>query len=207
VTPPPSGMSPPVVTTFATKRQAQRFLNGYIKQGEGARWELLTGLEIFTKNKLNRANTIVAAELAAHTSHSLPSVLDEIAIEDLLAKMLYGENGSSVITRMVDRAIDPKQFRKVDPMHYFATGVRARAEEAIRQRIGDPKIGPKIRRIVAIHKPESMTELLATYRRIYPRDSLAVKRAIAALTAGPEISAHQKMFHDQIQNQAGGEDE
>jgi hypothetical protein len=99
---------------------------------------------------------------------------------------------------MLERGADPLTFRRVDPMHYFAVNIRARAEEAIRRRIGDPKIGPKIRRVQAKVQAETVDELIEAYRLIHPRDALARKRAIAALTAGPEITAHQKMFHDNV---------
>ena len=193
----PLSMSP-VVREFSSLRHAQRLLRGIVNQGRDGRWNLVSSLELFTNNKLNRANATGAAELGEFADHAIATVLDDIAIEQLLAEMLYGDGSSSVITRMVDRSLLPETFRSVDPMHYFAVGLRARAEEAIRRRIGDPKIGPKIRRVAMRSNASTLDELLAAYKLAHPNDSLAKKRAIAALTAGPEIAAHQRFFHEAL---------
>lgn len=187
----------PEVRHFASHRMLERALRAVVKAGEAARWEVISSLEVFTRIKLAAANTVVAAEIGEHNNRALMSVVDEITLEELLSKLLYGEAGSSVISRMVDRAMDPETFRRVDPMRYFAVAIRARAEEAIRQAIGDPKVGPKVRRIQAMSNAQSIDELLDAYRTVYPQDSLAAKRAIAALTAGPVVAAYQREFNDQ----------
>jgi hypothetical protein len=190
--------TPPLWGEFSSPRLAQRLLRGIVNQGVHGRWNLVSSLETFTKKKLIHANTTVAAELGEFAEHAIAAVLDDIAIEELLSEMLYGHGESSVITRMVDRSLLPETFQRVDPMHYFAVGIRARAEEAIRRRIGDPKIGPKIRRVLVRSKATTLDELLIAYKKAHPNDSLAKKRAIAALTAGPEIAAHQRFFHESI---------
>jgi hypothetical protein len=189
---------PPEWGEFVSLRGAERLARGIVTQGQTGRWGLVTSLEHFTNNKLNHANSTVAAELGEFANHAIAAVLDDIAIDELLSEMLYGQGGSSVITRMVDRSLLPETFQHVDPMHYFAVGLRARAEEAIRRRIGDPKIGPKIRRVLIRSEATTLDELLTAYNKAHPRDSLAKKRAIAALTAGPEIAAHQRFFHEAI---------
>lgn len=188
----------PELVHFSAKGQLERNLRALINKGNHSRWELVNGLEPFALRKLKQANGRVAAELGEYKIHAAPKVLDELAIDDLLADLLCGDGTSSVIIRMLERGADPLTFRRVDPMHYFAVNIRARAEEAIRRRIGDPKIGPKIRRVQAKVQAETVDELIEAYRLIHPRDALARKRAIAALTAGPEITAHQKMFHDNV---------
>lgn len=190
--------SAPELVHFTSHRQLERNLRGLVKKGSHSRWELVSGLEPFTLRKLTQANGRVAAELGEYRAHAAPKVLDEIAIDGLLADLLYGDGQSSVIIRMLERGTNPLTFMRVDPMHYFAVNIRARAEEAIRRRIGDPKIGPKVRRVQAKVQAETVEELIEAYRLIHPKDALARKRAIAALTAGAEITAHQKMFHDNV---------
>ena len=196
--PHPGADTPPQVRAFVSSNQSARFLRGLVKTGIEARWELVNSLESFTKTKLAAANTAVAAELGGHHNHVIPSVLDEISLDDILTQMLYGVGGSSVISRMVERGLKPSAFDRVDPMHWFAVNIRARAEEAVRQRIGDPKIGPKVRRIMQKSQATNIDELLVAYREAYPKDSLARKRAIAALSAGPDLAAHQRLFSDEL---------
>lgn len=188
----------PIGREFSSLRHAQRLLRAIVNEGKDGRWNLVSSLEVFTNKKLIHANSTVAAELGEFADHAIATVLDDIAIEELLTEMLYGQGESSVITRMVDRSLLPETFQSVDPMHYFAVGLRARAEEAIRRRIGDPKIGPKIRRVLMRSKATTLDELLVAYNEAHPQDSLAKKRAIAALTAGPEIAAHQRFFHESM---------
>lgn len=190
--------SSPELVHFTSHRQLDRLLRALVKKGSHSRWELVSGLEPFALRKLTQANGRVAAEIGENRAYASPKVLDDIAIDDLLSDLLYGDGRSSVIIRMLERSTDPLTFQRVDPMHYFAVNIRARAEEAIRRRIGDPKIGPKIRRVQARVQAETVEELIEAYRLIHPKDALARKRAIAALTAGSEITAHQKMFHDNV---------
>lgn len=186
------------VHTALNVKQRDRVLRNIVRAGETARWELMTGFEYFTRQRLLAANNIVAAEIAQHKGIPLAGVVDEITLEDLTSSMLYGEKGTSVIQRMIDTALDNHRFDRVDPMHFFTVGIRARAEEAVRRQIGDPKVGPKVRRVFAKTQASTIDELLTEYKRIYPKDSLAKKRALAALTAGPDVSTTQRMFRDEI---------
>ena len=187
-----------IVHTALSVKQRDRVLRNIVRAGETARWDLMTGFEYFTKQRLTAANNIVAAEIAQHKGIPLRGVVDDITLEDLASSMLYGENGTSVIQRMIDTALDNHRFDRVDPMHFFTVGIRARAEEAVRRHIGDPKVGPKVRRVFAKSGASTIDELLTEYKRIYPKDSLAKKRALAALTAGPDIATTQRMYRDEI---------
>jgi len=189
---------PAAVHMALNVKQRDRVLRNLVRAGETARWDLMTGFEYFTRQRLLAANNIVAAEIAQHKGIPLRGVVDDITLEDLTSSMLYGENGTSVIQRMIDTALDSHRFDRVDPMHFFTVGIRARAEEAVRRQIGDPKVGPKVRRVFAKTKASTIDELLVEYKRIYPKDSLAKKRALAALTAGPDVSTTQRMYRDEI---------
>ena len=187
---------PPTLVIFTSKRTLEASLRGLVNKGDRSHWNLINALEPFALRKLTQMNGIVAAELGEHREHATPTVLDEIAIDDLLAELLYGDGKTSVIIRMLERSTDPLRFQKVDPMHYFAVFIRARAEEFIRARIGDPKIGPKIRRVAAKIGATSIEEVVEKYRELYPSDALAWKRAYMALTAGAEVTAYQKILRD-----------
>ncbi|WIB65456.1 hypothetical protein [Curtobacterium sp. MCBD17_040] len=189
---------PVVVRSSLSAAQRDRELRRIVRTGETARWELMSGFEYFTKQRLHAANNIVAAEIAQHKGIPLAGVVDEITLEDLASTMLFGQNGTSVIQRMIDTALDPHRFDRVDPMHFFTVGIRARAEEAVRRQIGDPKVGPKVRRVFAKSQVSTLDELLTEYKLLYPNDSLAKKRALAALTAGPDIATTQRLYRDEI---------
>jgi hypothetical protein len=183
---------------FFNARKMHAFLRGVVVAGKNGRWSLIDGLENYTSYRLSIANYAVAHELRGDRDAGFSAVLDDIALDALVSELLFGDGASSVVTRMIDRALEPTKFQKVDPLRYFAIAIRARAEEAIRRQIGDPKVGPKVRRILAVSGATTLDELLAAYRSAFPKDSLAHKRAVAALTAGPEVSAHQVLFKDEV---------
>ncbi len=185
------------------RKHRERTLRGIAKAGLTARWELMSGFEFFTKQRLAAANNIVAAEIANHKGIPLAGVVDDITLEELGSQMLFGQDGTSVIQRMIDVALELHKFDRVDPMHYFTVGIRARAEEAVRRQIGDPKVGPKVRRVFARTQASTLDELIEEYKRLYPKDSLAKKRALAALTAGPDIATTQRQFRDEITSGPG----
>lgn len=197
IDPEPNQYMAPIGRPFSSNRAFRAAAGGVVENGNEARWRIVASLETFTRSKLARANSTVAAELGEYHKYAIASVIDDIGLDDLLSQMLYGSDGSSVISRMVDRGLKPDTFNRVDPMHYFSANIRARAEEAIRRRIGDPKIGPKVRRIFIKSKAKNIDELLVAYRAAYPKDSLAKKRAIAALTSGSDAMVYSKQFQDE----------
>lgn len=189
---------------YYSQRDVKAKLAKLQKAGELARWELMSSLEEFTESKLITANYAVAAEISSTRPKRLSMVLDEISLNELLSTMLHGagEGKSSVVGRMVERCLAPDTFARVDPMRYLAVNIRARSEEAVRRAIGDPKIGPKVRRVFAATNPSSLTEFIEIYSQKYPNDSLAEKRALAALTAGADPSAVQSSFNDEMRQAA-----
>ena len=187
--------------------QRVRTLRGLVKDGVTARWELMSGFEQFTRAKVQSANNTVAAEIAQHKGIPLAGVIDDITVDDLVAKLMYGHGGTSTIQRMIDSALAPDRFNSVDPMHFFTVGIRARAEEAVRRHIGDPKVGPKVRRVFAKAKVSTLPELIEAYRQLYPNDSLGKNRALAALSAGADIATTQRMLREEITAASDGEDQ
>ena len=69
----------------------------------------------------------------------------------------------------------------MDPLRYIAVTLRRDAEQEIRRRIGDPRIGPKIRALHRQHPGISLPDLVDRYRELHPQDRLSVRRAAAAL--------------------------
>lgn len=186
------------VYSFNRAKAFTRHVTNLVAAGTDARWGLLSSLESFTLSNLEQANRRVAAELGSSRQIPMAQVVDQISLDALLSQMLFGVAGSSVISRMLDRCLHPDTFDRVDPMRYLSVAIRARSEEAIRGAIGDPKVGPKVRRIFEASGATTIDELLDAYNTAYPKDSLARKRAIAAITANSDLAVTQHTFNDEI---------
>lgn len=195
---PPAGIVSPEWVPIRSQRLFDARVRAVVTSGHTGRWNLISGMEGYTRHRLVTTNYAVAHELGGAADADFSAVLDDIAVDELVSELLFGERNDSAVSRMIDRALEPAKFYRVDPLRYFAIAIRARAEEAIRRKIGDPKVGPKVRRVMAISGATSVEELIEAYRLLHPNDSLAHKRAIAALTAGPTVSAHQAIFRDTI---------
>lgn len=190
----------PLQVNFTTRTNLRRLLTDLVKTGEGSRWELMHALEPFAARKLMQANTHVAVDVGMPTEVIAPTVVDQVTIDQLTGELLLGVDGaeSSIISRLIARSCLPETFMRVDPMHYIAMRLRAAAREAIERHIGEPKVGPKVRRIMRKIGPATVDELIAEYRKAYPNDSLARKRAIAAITAGADVNANQVLFSEAV---------
>ena len=172
-------------------RDLRRKLDALVKAGQTARWLILEGFETYTRSKLEEASRIVAQELSVHNEQSIPGVLDDIAIDGLLTHMLFGSadgsstQRSSIVSRMVDKALAPDAFRTYDPARYFTLNLKSRALDEVRRTVGDPHIGPKIRRLQQQVQATNIDELVRAYNEQYPKENLGWKRAVAALSVGP----------------------
>ena len=158
-------------------------LAGFAAAGRPARWDLLAMLEPYVRSAVTRAHSRVAIEVAGPAAHSRPSVLDDTDLDAVVDMLLLGGDtgGPGPVARLLDRCLRPDTFRRVDPLRYIAVTLRRDAEQEIRRRIGDPRIGPKIRALHRQHPALPLPDLVAAYREQHPRDRLSMGRAVAAL--------------------------
>lgn len=168
-------------------RDLSRKLANFTKTGATARWEILQSFESYTRSKLDEASRILAQEFSEYHGRSIPGVIDEIAIDSLLTHMLFGEGDTSIVSRMVDKALHPDAFKSFDPARYFTLNLKRSALGEVRRSIGDPHIGTKIRRLHKQVGSTNLVDLVTAYNAQYPKEHLGAKRAAAALTAGPEV--------------------
>jgi hypothetical protein len=176
----PEQVTAPAVSRAAMAHQLARIAAA----GRAARWDLLQLLEPYTRAAVIKAHSRVSIEVAgAASTSSRPAVLDETDLEVVTDALLLGADGerSSPVNRMLDRCLRPDTFRRVDPLRYIAVTLRRDAEQEIRRRIGDPRIGSKIRALHRRHPGITLPDLIARYRELYPGDQLSVARATAAL--------------------------
>jgi hypothetical protein len=175
-----------VIDAFSS-RDLERKLARLIKEGVDAKWLILQSFENYTRAKLDEANRILAQELSEYHGKPIHGVVDEIAIDSLLTHMLFGEGETSIVSRMVDKALHPDAFKTYDPARYFSLNLKSRALGEVRRIIGDPHIGTKVRRLHKLTGAATLEDLVSAYNEQYPKEHLGAKRASSALTAGPEV--------------------
>ncbi|MGL5827740.1 MAG: hypothetical protein ACRCYU_23470 [Nocardioides sp.] len=182
----------PVESPMAVERRIAEL----VEAGEAARWALRTYLEPHAWRALVRSHASIRDEIGRHTGESR-DLLDETKLRGVLDEMVYGRSATAeesghpgMIDPMIDLMLEPHAFVKVDPMKYLCAAVRRDAPTMIRREIGDPHVGPKVRRVAAeLGAIRDIEELLKRYREEYPRDRLGAARAEAALRVLPDAMA------------------
>ncbi|MFE6966680.1 hypothetical protein ACFVAJ_16350 [Agromyces sp. NPDC057679] len=174
-----------------SRRDLQRRVQKLVEDGAVARWQVVQSFEEYTRTKITEASKQLAQEFSEYHGRSIPAVLDEQRVDELLTHMLFGKGETSIVGRMVEQALGPTAFDKFDPARFFSWNLKRSALGEVRRVIGDPHIGSKVRRIHAKANVTSLEELVELYNAQYPKEHLGAKRAAAALTAGhvPEVFA------------------
>ncbi|MEH0110794.1 hypothetical protein V6N00_13870 [Tersicoccus sp. MR15.9] len=196
----PSLAQPVFVGTTGTRRLRSE-LERLARDGKTARWEQVAEIEPVLRSLLHKAHSFVSHEVAGQVGVSgadVQPVLDEVGLDGVLATMMYGDQDSaatSPVLRLIDLCLEPGRFMKVDPFKFMATHLRRDAEKAIRDRLGDPHIGPKIRELARRFPGADVATIVAEYRKVYPQDRLAAARAEAALSVGPDAMARWTARH------------
>src|SRR5699024_5073217 len=160
--------------------------------GELARWELLACLEDFAHRQVPTVATSIFREVAGvDETHVAPALLDGQQLEVVVTEVIYGDSGAdSSILRSLVRCLDPVTNRKVDPIRYLTTQVRRYLTDQVRVAIGDPQVGPRIRRIArALGTGASLEAIIDRYNRVHSSDRISTARAIRALTVAPSIES------------------
>jgi hypothetical protein len=127
------------------------------------------------------------------------SVLHETGIEQVVNVMMVGDpatessEGASV-SRLLEQCLRPDRFSKVDPLMFLSRNLRRDAEDHIRRAIGDPRVGPKVRRVAASMPGAGLEEIVEAYRREHPQDKLSTARAQAALQVGADPMARSVLL-------------
>lgn len=168
-------------------------LEDLVRIGRQSQWQLLFSLEPFVASTVHKAHSAVSHEIGETTGRVQP-VLHDTGIEQIVNVLMVGEStaegvDSPSVPRLLEQCLRHDRFTKVDPLMFLRRNLRRDAEEHIRRAIGDPRIGPKVRR-VARRMPGATTEqVVAAYRLEYPQDKLSTARAEAALHVGSDPMA------------------
>lgn len=171
--------------------EAARLLDGLVADEEPARWRALMILDDWVRYRSQAANQSISLEIS--DGDSSRGVLDDEQLEEAITQVVFGSEGRHGRMRSaLDRVTDPAASLSVDPVRYLSAEASRSISEAIRDQIGDPQIGPKIRRLARkMGIGIDLDDLVAEYQRLYPHDRLGRARAIQALTSAPRIEAHR----------------
>ncbi len=173
-------------------------LQDIVRAGRQSQWQLLFSLEPFVTATVHKAHSAVSHEIGELTGR-VQSVLHETGIEQVVNAMMLGDtsmdstDGASV-SRLLEQCLRPDRFAKVDPLMYLSRNLRRDAEDHIRRAIGDPRIGPKVRRVAAHMTGATVDEIVAAYRLEHPQDKLSTARAQAALNVGSDPMARSVLI-------------
>lgn len=172
-----------------------RIRDRLVTRGATARWEIGMSLERVIRKHMHEINLSVGAEIG----DSREGALDPVLLEQVVTDMHLGREGEdrSVIHRAIDKCLEPDTFDRVDISRYLSVRMRARATERIRDALGDPRIGFKVRAVYRDVKPTTLEELLDAYRKRYPNDHLGKKVALTALSTEIAPSARADSLQEE----------
>jgi hypothetical protein len=189
-----TGVTPPVVLSAPPlpRRLMLTHLDKLTEAGRGAWWEAITLLDPWLHKSLHQAHTQVAIELDGRAdTNGRYLVLSEATLDAIANRMLLGsEEQPGTVERMLNACLR-QSFERVDPMRYIRTWLRRDATEAIRRDLGDPKQGPKVRRLAMSTGGVTTGEVLAAYKVRYPADEVGIGRVNRALSVSPDPMAER----------------
>jgi hypothetical protein len=192
-------LADPVFVGSGNRRRLITALEGLVEAGRAARWSLLMDIEPRLRKQIDKTHAWVCHEISLTTGND-QALLDTVGREEMLNSMLLGNPSDKrrcSVDRLIDLCLSPDTFLKVDPLKYMATHLKRDAEQELRNRIGDPHIGPKVRKVARQHPRASIDQIIEEYRKIYPKDRLARDRTEAALSVSPDAMARTtQLFPD-----------
>lgn len=198
-------LADPVFVGSGSRRRIIAALEGIAEAGRTARWSLLMDIEPRLRKQIDKTHAWVCHEISLTTGND-QALLDQVGREEMLNSMLLGDPSDKrrcSVDRLIDLCLGPDTFLKVDPLKYMATHLKRDAEQELRNRIGDPHIGPKVRKVARLHPRASIDQLIEEYRKIYPKDRLARDRTEAALSVSPDAMARTtQLFPDTMAGHA-----
>lgn len=167
--------------------QVRAELSRLAEEGHLARWEVVTSLERHVASAVGAAARRVSAEIGGPVRE-----LDETALAGLADELVLGTGqGPGPVLRMVDRALEPGRFARVDPQRWVRVTLARDAEQALRRRLADPWVGAKIRAVARELGTEDVEAVVREYNRRHPRDRVAGGRVTSALEASTDpITRH-----------------
>ncbi|OCI32861.1 hypothetical protein [Oerskovia enterophila] len=183
-------------------------LRALVETGHLSTWLLRQRLTPIARRALEKANYAVAREVWGEGGPA--TMLDQEQIEHLTTVMTLGESQDSErvtptgvtksaaarnpLDRIIERLLVTSNFTRVDMHRYLSRAIRVEAETLVRQSVGDPHIGRKVRALAATKAYPDLATLIADYNALYPTDHLSVRRATAALMVTTTLDTRSVSF-------------
>lgn len=172
-------------------------LKGIVEDGNLAIWEQMISMDSQIHKTVMRAHASVSKEIA-NSGHEEVSVLDDIDLQGVVSILTLGEKAEegerqkkSSFYRMMALLTQPGAFRSVEPIRFMFVHLRRDAMSAIRKRLDDPHVGPKVRQLARELPELGLVEFVKEYNQRYPHDHLSPKRATRALSVKPAPHARR----------------
>lgn len=167
-----------------------------VAEGQQAFWlDVMPALERMLSRSVSGMHDWMSRDVNLGQNDSAAPLLDETAMEAIRDGLLLGEHGSSSpAVKLVSHSMDPFAFTRVDPQRYIAVAVRRAAAAALRERLDDPDVGPRIRSVwrafVKAHGREPDThEVIEHLRLDNPHSDIGAARVVRALSIAPDPMA------------------
>lgn len=162
-------------------------LTDLVEAGRMAQWEIISDLEPYVRSAVTSAAATAANELRG-SGWSNGSSLDELSLDALTDELLLGtEHNPGPVHRLVERALVPTAFARVDPQRWFRVALSRDADQALRRRIEDPWVGRRIRAVARDLDTDDVHEVIEAYNTRHPADRVAEHRVAAALNATADL--------------------
>jgi hypothetical protein len=197
----PSELMTIVSTSVGTK--VDQTLNQLVRDGQSAYWDMFRHWDNIVRRILERVSVGIIRELEEFNQESISySPFDTACLDKIRDEILLGAkdeetriNKESRLRHYLNQAAsDPELFLNVEPQRFLNKNLTRDCTSALRREMGDPHIGPKVRRFV-LDNPEleSLSAIIRAYNEEFPRDRLAVDRATVALEIGHDLSRMGRM--------------
>lgn len=154
-------------------------------------WNLMANLEPLAVTYVKKAHSWLSRSVGSLTGFEDMPLLDRTAQEQVRCDFMYGNDAEPVskLERIVARLLDPASMRKVDPLRYLNAAMRRDTQEAVRQAVGDNRVGVRLRDLAKNLGSTDVEVVVAAARELWPKDRISDDRVIAALSVRPDPMA------------------
>lgn len=161
-----------------------------VELANAAHWLMMINLGRYLPGALDRAHAVVRADvLGEHPRTHIP-LLDQTKLQSLADEMLLGEDDRpGSVPRLLEKLLSPVAFTRADPLRVIQVFLNRDAKAAVQAAVGDPHIGPKVRKVAREIGTTDVEAVVAAYSERHPGDRLGTKRAADALSVAPDAMA------------------
>lgn len=191
------------VVSATVGSKVDQTLNQLVRDGQSAYWDLFRHWDNIVHRILERASVALIRELEEFQKETIPfNPFDAACLDKIRDEILLGVkdeethiNRESRLRHYLNQAAnEPELFTNVEPQRFLNKNLTRDCTQALRREMGDPHIGPKVRRFV-LDNPQldTLPEIIRAYNEEFPRDRLAIDRATVALGIGRDLARMGRM--------------